>query len=94
MVKRGWVMIGAPARNLELEAAVKELLETYDKEMFEFHQKIADLEEQWGREKEELSKVEARLAVIGAEKAVIVKEQEEEEARIRNLKVEELMRRR
>ena len=38
--------------------------------------------------------VEARLAIIGGERDLIVKEQAEEEARIRNAKLEELKRRR
>ena len=38
--------------------------------------------------------MEARLAVIGAEKDLIVKEIEEEETRTRNAKLEELKRRR
>ena len=70
----------ARQRNLELEAAVKELLEKfvtqskdqpfpvsrYDAEMEDFHQKIQDLEEQWAREKAELAKViaVAEIAVI------------------------------
>ena len=29
----------------------------YDQEMFDFHNKIEALEEQWGREKQELAKV-------------------------------------
>ena len=29
----------------------------YDQEMFDFHHKIEALEEQWGREKQELAKV-------------------------------------
>ena len=80
--------------------------------MFDFHHKIEALEEQWGREKQELAKVkieiffksrltkvfknqvEARLAIIGGERDLIVKEQAEEEARIRNAKLEELKRRR
>ena len=34
------------------------LLPRYDQEMFDFHHKIEALEEQWGREKQELAKVE------------------------------------
>ena len=44
-------------RNLELEAGVKALLEKYDQEMFDFHNKIEALEEEWGREKQQLAKV-------------------------------------
>ena len=32
-------------------------LARYDQEMFDFHNKIEALEEQWGREKQELAKV-------------------------------------
>ena len=35
-----------------------EHLPRYDQEMFDFHHKIEALEEQWGREKQELAKVE------------------------------------
>ena len=38
--------------------------------------------------------METRLAVIGAERDVIVREMEEEEARVRNLRLEEIQRRR
>ena len=34
-----------------------EHLPRYDQEMFDFHHKIEALEEQWGREKQELAKV-------------------------------------
>ena len=74
------------------------LLPRYDQEMFDFHHKIEALEEQWGREKQELAKVEllipfeietkgqtfwksrqnqveARLAIIGGERDLIVREQ-------------------
>ena len=43
---------------------------------------------------EELDKVEARLAIVDGEKQIIVEEQRQEEARIRNAKLEEIRRRR
>ena len=33
------------------------IMARYDQEMFDFHNKIEALEEQWGREKQELAKV-------------------------------------
>ena len=45
-------------------------------------------------EKAELDKVEARLAIIDGEKQIIVEEQRQEEARIRNAKLEEIRQRR
>ena len=66
----------------------------YDEEMFEAHHKIQKLEEDYGKEKAELEKVEARLAVIEAEKEIILSEQRAEENRIRNIKLEEIRMRR
>ena len=41
-------------------------LARYDQEMFDFHNKIEALEEQWGREKQELAKVfESFLLFVG-----------------------------
>ena len=48
----------------------------------------------YSKEKEELDKVEARLAVIDAEKQIILAEQRAEEARIRNAKLESIRERR
>ena len=97
-------------KNLQLETQVKELLNKYDEEMFELHQKIADLENKsdfvilflvihkifyrFNSEKAELDKVEERLAIIDGEKQIIVEEQRQEEARIRNAKLEEIRQRR
>eukprot|EP00090_Calanus_glacialis_P028891 TRINITY_DN46320_c0_g1_i1.p1 TRINITY_DN46320_c0_g1~~TRINITY_DN46320_c0_g1_i1.p1 ORF type:complete len:446 (-),score=177.95 TRINITY_DN46320_c0_g1_i1:9-1346(-) len=81
-------------KNTELETSVKDLLIKYDEEMFESHHKIQDLEEKYGKEKEELDKVEARLAVIEAEKEIILSEQRAEEDRIRNEKLDEIRLRR
>lgn len=36
---------------------MKALLEKYDQEMFDFHNKIEALEEEWGQEKQQLAKV-------------------------------------
>ena len=77
-----------------METSVKDLLIKYDEEMFESHHKIQDLEEKYGKEKEELDKVEARLAVIEAEKEIILSEQRAEEDRIRNEKLDEIRLRR
>ena len=48
----------------------------------------------YSKEKEELDKVEARLAIIDAEKQIILAEQRAEEARIRNAKLEDIRQRR
>ena len=48
----------------------------------------------YSKEKEELDKVEARLAIIDAEKQIILAEQRAEEARVRNVKLEEIRQRR
>ena len=45
-------------------------------------------------EKAELDKVEERLAIIDGEKQIIVEEQRQEEAKIRNAKLEEIRQRR
>ena len=79
---------------MEPEKSVKDLLIKYDEEMFESHNKIEELEEKYGKEKAELDKVEARLAVIEAEKEIILAEQRAEENRIRNEKLEEIRMRR
>ena len=81
-------------KNAELENSVKQILLKYDEEMFELHNKIQDLEKDYAKEKVELDKIEAKLAVIEAEKEVILAEQRAEENRIRNEKLEEIRRRR
>ena len=48
----------------------------------------------YSKEKEELDKVEARLAIIDAEKQIILAEQRAQEAKVRNAKLEEIRERR
>ena len=48
----------------------------------------------YSKEKADLEKVEARLAIFDAEKQIILAEQRAEEARIRNAKLEDIRQRR
>ena len=79
----------------------KTLLNKYDEEMFELHEKIQELENKlvvrvaecklrdcvyrYSKEKAELDLIEERLAVVDGEKQVIVEEQQREEARVSDL---------
>ena len=81
-------------KNLQLESQVKTLLNKYDQEMYELHEKIQELENKYSKEKAELDKVEEKLAEVDGEKQIIVEEQRREENRIRNAKLEEIRMRR